>query len=125
MAFMNKERKNERAPAIKKILKEYGQKGTLSVQNYSSLVLKIRDVANMFEDKFAEASEYAKEYGISVNTYWIEKHFADNPEAVKMLTALTEAMYGTDYFDESDAMTDYFHCSHYIDITILPALPKK
>ena len=120
MAFMNKERKNERAPAVKKILKEYGQKGTLSVRNYSALVLKIRDVAGMFDDKFADANDYQKEYGFSVNPYWIEKHYEDNPKAVEMLEALKNAMLGEDYFDESDAMTDYFHCSHYIEINILP-----
>jgi hypothetical protein len=121
MAFMNQERKNERAPAIKKILKEYGQKGTLSVQHYSKLTLKIRDVANMFADKFADANDYQKEYGFSINPYWFEKHFADNPKAVEMFEKLTRAMYGEDYFDESDAMTDYFHCSHYIEINVLPA----
>jgi hypothetical protein len=124
MAFMNKERKNERAPAIRKILKEYGQKGTLSVRNYSKLVLKIRDVANMFEDKFAEASDYAKEYGISVNPYQFERHYENNPKAVEMLEKLTAAMYGEDYFNDTDAMIDYFHCSHYIAIEILPPITK-
>ena len=119
MAFMNKERKNERAPAVRKILKEYGQKGTLSVRNYSVLKLKIRDVAGMFEGLFE--NDYQREYGISINPYWFEKHFAERPEVVKMLEKLTAAMYGEDYFDESDAMTDYFHCSHYIDIDVLPA----
>ena len=119
MAFMNKERKNERAPAIRKILKEYGQKGTLSVQHYSTLKLKIRDVAGMFEDRFE--NEYEREYGLSINHFWVEKNYADKPEVVKMLTALINAMYGEDYFDESDAMTDYFHCSHYINIEVLPA----
>jgi hypothetical protein len=37
------------------------------------------------------------------------------------LKELTAAMYGADYFDESDSQTDYFYCSHYIDIDILPA----
>lgn len=121
MAYMNQERKNERAPVIKAILKKYNQKGTLSVQNYSTLRLKIKDVAGMFAAEFADADDYRKKYGMSVNPYWFEKHFADNPKAVKMLKELTAAMYGADYFDESDIQTDYFHCSHYIDIDVLPA----
>lgn len=124
MAFMNKERKNERAPAIRKILKEYGQKGTLSVRNYSKLVLKIRDVAGMFNEIFENANDYVKEYGHSVNPYFIEKNYADNPKAVEMLEKLTAAMYGEDYFDKSDVQTDYFYCSHYIAIEVLPALEK-
>ena len=122
MAFMNKERKNERAPAIKAILKEYGQKGTLSVKHYSTLVLKIKDTAGMFAEKFAnETCEYRKSVGYDINPYWFEKHYEGNPKAVEMFEKLTAAMYGTDYFDESDAMTDYFHTSHYIDIHVLPA----
>jgi len=27
-------------------------------------------------------------------------------------------MKGPDFFDESDAMTDYFHLSHYTDINV-------
>ena len=123
MAFMNKERKNERAPAIRKILKEFGQKGTLSVQNYSTLKLKIRDVAGMFEDYFE--NDFERQYGLGINHYWVEKNYADKPEVVEMLVKLREAMYGEDYFDKSDAMTDYFYCSHYIDIEVLPALPAK
>lgn len=121
MAYMNKERKNERAPAIKKILKEYGQKGTLSVKHFSTLKLKIKDVAGMFTEQFEQLEDYKVKYGLSINHYWIEKNYANQPEVAKMLTALTEAMYGEDYFDESDAMTDYFHTSHYIDIEVYPA----
>ena len=116
---MNKERKNERAPAIKKILKEYNQKGSLSIKNYSTLRLKIKDVAGMFTDRFV--TDYDKKYGLGINHYWVEKNFKDQPEVAKMLTELREAMYGNDYFDESDAMTDYFHTSHYIDIEVYPA----
>jgi hypothetical protein len=121
MAYMNQERKAERAPVIKAILKKYGMKGSLSVRHHSTLVLKVKDVAGMFANEFAEADDYRKKYGLSVNPYWFEKHFEDNPKAVKMLKELTAAMYGADYFDESDAQTDYFHCSHYIDIDVLPA----
>lgn len=116
MAYMNQERKAERAPLIKKILKDYGVKGSISVRNYSTLVVKVKDVAGMFAEFFE--SDYDRQWGLSVNPYHYERHFANNPKAVKFLDELTAAMYGVDYFDESDAMTDYFHCSHYIDIDI-------
>jgi hypothetical protein len=117
MAYMNQERKAERAPKIKAILKEYGQKGSLSVRNYSTLALKLKDVAGLFEFK----DEYQREWGKSINPYWFEEHYADNPVALEMLKKLVAAMYGDDYFDKSDPMTDYFHCSHYIDIDVFPA----
>ena len=115
MAFMNKERKAARAPAIKKILKKYGLKGTLSVRNYSTLVLKIKDVRGLWEDRF---DDYKRRWGISINPYNYG-HYSE--EIQKILDELIAAMYGSDYFNESDAMTDYFHVSHYIDIDIYPA----
>jgi hypothetical protein len=48
MAYVSKERKAELKPGIMAVLKEYGEKGTLSVQNYSTLVLKIKSGA-MFQ----------------------------------------------------------------------------
>ena len=117
MAYMNQQRKAERAPAVKAILKKYGQKGSLSVRNHSTLVLKLKDVAGMFtfEDEFQER------WGKSINPYWFHEHYASQPKVVAMLSELKDAMYGADYFDKSDAMIDYFHCSHYIDIDVFPA----
>ena len=118
---MNQERKAERAPVIKAILKKYGQKGSLSVRNHSTLCLKVKDTAGMFAADFAAGTDYDRKWGFSVNPYWFEQHYAGNRKAVKMLKELTAAMYGADYYDNSDAQYDYFDTSHYIDIDILPA----
>jgi len=116
MAYMNKERKAEHAPAIKKILKKYGMKGSLSVRNYSTLHLKIKDVRGFFESRM---DEYSKKWGLDISPYWIEKNYSG--EAEKMLSELVSALYGKDYFDDSDMQTDYFNCSHYISINVFPA----
>ena len=112
---MNKERKAERAPAIKKILKKYGMKGSLSVRNYSTLHLKIKDVRGFFESRM---DEYSKKWGLDISPYWIEKNYSGEVE--KMLSELVSALYGEDYFDHSDTQTDYFNCSHYISINVFP-----
>lgn len=115
MAYMNKERKAERAPAIKKILKKYGLKGSLSVRNYSTLALKIKDVRGLFE---SHMDDFKRNWGLSINPY----HYNNfSPEITKLFDELTAAMYGKDYFDHSDPMTDYFHTSHYISIDVFPA----
>ena len=116
MAYMNKERKAERAPAIKKILKKYGMKGSLSVHNYSTLCLKIKDVRGLFE---SHKDEFSKKWGFSINEYTIQKNYSG--EVQKMLSELVTAMYGKDYFEHSDMQTDYFNCSHYISINVFPA----
>lgn len=119
MAYMNKERKAARMPAIKAVLKKYNQKGSVSVRNYSTLVVKVKDTANMFADEFK--TDYDKRWGLSVNPYHFQSHYADKPKAVKFLKELTDAMYGTDYYDNTDAMIDYFDTSHYIDVDIFQA----
>jgi hypothetical protein len=42
MAYFNQERKQERAPVIKAILKKYGVKGSLAVRNHMTFVLNIK-----------------------------------------------------------------------------------
>ena len=55
MAYVSKETKKELAPAIKKVLAEYGVKGTIKVNNYSTLVVTLRKVpAGLFTDKEIE-----------------------------------------------------------------------
>ena len=42
MAYFNQERKAQKAPAIKAILKKYGVKGSLAVRNHSTFVLNVK-----------------------------------------------------------------------------------
>ena len=52
MAYMSQERKQQRAPIIKAILKKYGVKGSLSVRNHSTLVLNIKSGKIDFIENF-------------------------------------------------------------------------
>ena len=131
MAYFNQERKSERAPAIKAIMKKYGVKGSLSVRNHSTFVLNLKSGKIDFIENFisTEANvmhgrkmsqdqiDYIrKNKSLDVNPYWYQEHF--NGVAKDFLKEVLDAMYGNDYFDESDAQTDYFHCSHYVDVNI-------
>ena len=115
MAFVSQEMKKQLAPQIKAVLKKYGMKGTIAVQNHMSLVVNIKsgklDVIGALG-----ANEYQRDY-IQVNPYWIEENY-DCPKVVAFLKELKEAMEGPDFFNHSDPMTDYFHRSHYIDINV-------
>ena len=130
MAYMSQERKAERAPIIKAILKKYGVKGTLAVRNHSTLVLNIKSGKIDFIENFIQTDgighgrkmdqsqiDYIRNNkSLDVNPYWYQEHFSG--QAKDFLKEVLDAMYGKDYFDESDAMTDYFHCSHYVDVNI-------
>lgn len=131
MAYMSQERKQQRAPIIKAILKKYGVKGSLSVRHHSTLVLNLKSgeidfIYNFIAtDKLSNSGKkmsqdqiehIEKTRCLDVNPYWFKEHFSGT--AKEFLTEIVDAMYGSDYFDKSDAQIDYFHCSHYIDVNI-------
>tara|TARA_R110000765_G_scaffold46286_1_gene95648 strand:- start:90 stop:446 length:357 start_codon:yes stop_codon:yes gene_type:complete len=108
MAYVSKEDKKTLAPAIKKVLAEYGVKGTIKVNNHMTLVVTLRKVpAGLFT---------AEEIRNGVNVYHINTGFEGT--AKKFLTALLAAMKGDKWFDKSDSMVDYFHTAWYNDIKI-------
>ena len=131
MAYMSQERKAQRAPVIKAILKKYGVKGSLSVRNHSTLVLNVKSGKIDFIENFIttdanlnygrkmtqdQIDYIGKNKSLDVNPYWYQEHFTG--KAKDFLKEVLDAMYGADYFDESDAQVDYFHCSHYVDVNI-------
>jgi hypothetical protein len=127
MAYMSQEHKAKLAPTIKAICKRYGIKATLSVRNHSSLVLTIKQGEIDFignSNQVCGNDHYQVARGFkpntsgyeSVNPYHYKSHFSGR--ALEFLQEVIPAMYGPDYFDHSDIQTDYFHCSHYIDVSI-------
>ncbi len=107
MAYVSKETKKELAPAIKKVLAEYGVKGTIKVNNGSTLVVTLR--------KIPDGLFTPKEIANGVNVYhlgWFDG------TAKNFLMELLAAMKGTKWYDRSDAMIDYFDTAWYNDIKI-------
>lgn len=105
MAYMNQELKALLAPGIKAVLKKYNMKGTVGVKNHMTLVVNITKGAIPFAPNE------------NVNPYWVQEHF----EGVKkdFLTELLAAMKPADvWYDNSDAMTDYFDTAYYVDVNI-------
>ena len=109
MAFVNQQIKKQLAPAIKDVLKKYGVKGSISVSNHSTLCVTLTsgDI-NLCEGK-------ARVY-FQVNEYQLDNHY--DGVVRDFFKELADAMRGPDFFDHSDSMTDYFHLSHYIRISV-------
>lgn len=123
MAYMSQEHKAKLAPTIKAICKKYGVKASIAVRNHMTLVLNVKQGNIDFIGDFTRdmpagpQRDYIVKSGqIDVNPYHYGNHFTGR--ALAFLSEVIPAMYGPDYFDESDAQTDYFHCSHYIDVNI-------
>ncbi len=127
MAYMNQERKAVIANALKPIFKKYGVKGTLSVQNHSTIVLtlksgKIDFIAN--SNRVCGNDHYQVSRGFRANTqgydqvnpYWFQDHYDGDAKA--FLTDAFKALKSAGWYDNSDAMTDYFDTAYYTDINI-------
>jgi hypothetical protein len=126
MAYVSKEMKAQIAPVVKALCKKYGVKGTLSVRNHSALVLTISQGSIDFlgsvnrknqeiAERRGQAAHVVKDH-IQVNPHWVNEHY--DGVAREFLEQAVAALKGPDYFDRSDISSDYFHCSHYVDINI-------
>jgi hypothetical protein len=127
MAHMSQEHKAKLAPTIRAICKRYGIRATLAVRNHSTLMLTIKQGEIDFignSNQVCGNDHYQVARGFkpntsgyeSVNPYHYKSHFSGR--ALEFLQEVIPAMYGPDYFDHSDSQSDYFHCSHYIDVSI-------
>ena len=55
----------------------------------------------------------------SVNNFWISSRYNDAPnDAAKEVLTNVNNILNLNNYDNSDAMTDYFDCGHYVTISI-------
>lgn len=135
MAFVSKNDMVSLKPAIQAVLKKYKMKGSISGTNSSTIRVTLskgeldmlgaykasvirdahREIARNphFADNFKHS---LKSDSFDVNQYWIEDNYVGDVR--EFLLELKSAMEGKDFFCEDDAMTDYFHRSHYISIRV-------
>lgn len=128
MAYVSQEDKKELAVGIKKVLAKYNVKGTIGVDNHSTLVVRLRSgdldiLGNYWEvytenewkvDPWNKRSE--KPTSLTVNHNCVDSCYSGEVRA--FLEELIAEMKGERYFNDTDIMTDYFHCSHYLDIEV-------
>jgi hypothetical protein len=127
MAYMNQERKAKIAQALKPVLAKYGVKGTLRVRNHMAITLTLKSgpidfIAN--SNRVCGSNHYQVARGFrpntqgydQVNPYWFQDHY--DGVAKEFLTEAFKALKAADYYDRSDAMTDYFDTAYYYDLNI-------
>jgi hypothetical protein len=127
MAYMNQERKAKITKMLKPILAKYKVKGSLSVRNHSTIVLTLKSGAIDFignSNRVCGNDFYQVQRGFKpttsgydqVNPYWFQDHYDGDAKA--FLTEAFKALKSADWYDESDAMIDYFNIAYYVDINI-------
>ena len=130
MAYMNQDRKKAIAPAVKALLAKYGVKATLGVNNYSTLVLNIKEgaldfigQANADNKKSAEWNGrpfYEVKGYYDVNPYYA--HESGDKKIGQFFKELVAVMNGKgssiSNHNNSDIQTDYFDVGWYLNISI-------
>ena len=113
MAYVSQSLKKQLAPAIKAVLKKYKMKGSIAVDNHSTLVVNLKSGAIDFQKDYN--GEGAHHY--QINPYWFQNHYEG--AAKSFLTELLAAMKPEDvWYDNTDAMIDYFDTAYYMDVNI-------
>lgn len=121
MAYMSQERKAQIAPKVKEILKKYGMKGSLAVDNHSTLVLNIKSGpidfwADMLHNPFSGSLADRHDRGyMSVNVYWVNEHYTGVSH--QFLSEVIDAM-NVGNHDNSDIMSDYFDVGWYVNVNV-------
>lgn len=113
MAYVSQELKKKLSPSIKEVLKKYGMKGTIAVNNHSTLVVNLKSGSIDFK----QDSNSDGGYHYQVNPYWYHEHFSG--KAKSFLIELFSAMKPADvWYDNTDAMIDYFDTAYYVDVNV-------
>ena len=129
MAYMNQEQKKQRAPQIKKVLKKYGLKGTIGVRDHSTLYVNIKEgaldfigAAQKINDEYARR-HFQKAHQITDGYLQVNENRGDDyreydEKVGDFIDEMNAAMKGVGYYNNDDAMTDYFDSAFYIDINV-------
>ena len=124
---MNQERKAKITKMLKPILAKYKVKGSLSVRNHSTIVLTLKSGAIDFignSNRVCGNDFYQVQRGFKpttsgydqVNPYWFQDHYDGDAKA--FLTEAFKALKSADWYDETNAMIDYFNIAYYVDVNI-------
>lgn len=130
MAYMNQETKAKIVDALKPVMKKYGIKASYSVRNHSSIVVLIKSGPIDFIGNFVETLQASpahnkedriqwvtKDQCLDVNQYWLDSQFTG--KALECLEEIFKTIKTAgNWFDKSDAQTDYFNTAFYIDVNV-------
>ena len=126
MAYMNQNRKAVIKANLDKALKGTGVKYSLKCSNISiTCTIKsapVDFIANSNETCGADFYQTARGFQKNttgydqVNHYHYRDHYSG--KAKELMTKIVTAIYSGDYYDRSDAQTDYFDTAYYAHINI-------
>lgn len=136
MAYMSQENKKALAPAIQAVLKKYNTKGTIGVDNLSTLVVNVREskmdlVGTENKNRMSRAFQREIEFYAVDGSFSVSNHGTvesarkvGDDEVANFYDELLNAMNGITTetvnanYNNSDLMTDYHDVGYYITINV-------
>ena len=130
MADISQQDKKDLLPGIKKVLKTYNMKGTVSIRHHSTLIVtltegeldlirveneirKERHARNPYLDLYLVTDTFQQSYHHLNKFVELGEHEVHN-----FYQNMFKAMKGNKWFDKSDIMTDYHHIAYYCYIDV-------
>ena len=130
MAYISQQDKKELMPGIKKVLKTYNMKGTVSIRHHSTLIVTLsegeldlirvendirreRHARNNYGELYLVDSTFNQSYHQLNKFVELGEHLVHN-----FYQNMFKAMKGDKWFDKSDIMTDYHHIAYYCYIDV-------
>lgn len=118
MAYMNQDKKKIIKANLDKVLKPLGVKYSLRVDHHMSITCTIKSAPwDLLADRHGdnEFDTMGKRYA-QVNPYWFQDHYTGRTS--ETLAKAFEALQSAGYYDNSDAMIDYFDTAYYYHVNI-------
>ncbi|MBT7557485.1 hypothetical protein HN615_11230 [Candidatus Woesearchaeota archaeon] len=124
MAYYSQERKKSVAPLVRDLLKEYGFKGSLSVDNHSSVILTLKegnmDVIGNYNEVMKDRPRnhifeqaHSRDRELDVNVYWYKEDFSGR--VLEFLTKVIRVL-NVGNHNRSEPMVDYFDVGWYVHV---------
>lgn len=119
MAYINKETVQQVRDALKKEFPNLKLSVKKNAHSSTLIVTVLKGDVDFFNEINKDRFSYDptdKGY-IDVNPYWFKDHFKG--QSLEVLQKIDEVVKKVgNWFDESDAMSDYFHTAFYVDYNI-------
>lgn len=106
MAYVSQDLKKKIVSALKPIMKKYGMNATYSVHHHSSFCVNLK----------SGVIDFGKTEG-QVNVYWVDDNYSGVAREFLKEVLNTIKVAGA-WYNNSNAMIDYFDTAFYIDINI-------
>ncbi len=112
MAYISSQSVKEIRNSIKELYPaKQGWKFSITRENYSNIRCEILSAPIELRVDTSKTNE-------GVNHFWLESRYDGKNETATEVLKNINSILNLNNFDNSDAMTDYFHVGHYVTISI-------